>query len=128
MFHAYKVFLATAYPSGGLVRTMKRLLACLALCASLSASAQDTICTVLGIQDLTQMVFELQAEIDSLKGVAISRDSVADIAVGIAWRGELAAVNLEGATLIDANFTDANLTDANLSWASFINADLEGEI
>ena len=40
MFHADKVFLATAYPQSELVGTMKRLLACLALCASLSASAQ----------------------------------------------------------------------------------------
>ncbi len=47
-------------PQSDLVRTMKRFLACLALCASLSASAQGDNCTVLGIQDLTQMVFELQ--------------------------------------------------------------------
>jgi hypothetical protein len=41
MLRAYKVFLATAYPQRELVGTMKRLIACLALCASLSASAQD---------------------------------------------------------------------------------------
>ena len=40
MFRAYKVFLATAYPQSDLTGTMKRFLACLALCASLSASAQ----------------------------------------------------------------------------------------
>ena len=40
MLRAYKVFLATAYPQREIVGTMKRLLACLVLCASLSASAQ----------------------------------------------------------------------------------------
>ena len=40
MLRAYKVFLATAYPQRELVETMKRLLACLVLCASLTASAQ----------------------------------------------------------------------------------------
>ena len=40
MFRAYKVFLATAYPPPDLVKTMKRFLACMALCASLSASTQ----------------------------------------------------------------------------------------
>ena len=73
---------------------MKRFLACLALCASLSASAQGDNCTVLGIQDLTQMVFELKAEIDSLKSAGMTRDSVVDIAVGVAWRGELAGADL----------------------------------
>ena len=67
MLHAYKVFLATAYPQRELIGTMKRFLACLALCASLSASAQDDNCTVLGIQELTQMVIDLQAELDSVK-------------------------------------------------------------
>ena len=84
MLRAYKVFLATAYPQRELLGTMKRLFACLAICASLSASAQDDTCTVLGIQDLTQMVIELKAEIDSLKGAGMTRDSVADIAVGVA--------------------------------------------
>ena len=62
---------------------MKHFLACLTLCASLSASAQGDNCTVLGIQDLTQMVFELQAQlnaqdatIDSLQNAAMTRDGV----------------------------------------------------
>ena len=44
---------------------MKRLLACLVLCASLSASAQDDNCTVLGIQELTQLVLEMQNDLDT---------------------------------------------------------------
>jgi|GEM_PF-1607956 len=40
MSHADKVILATAYPQSEIVSIMKRLLACLALCASLSAYAQ----------------------------------------------------------------------------------------
>ena len=46
---------------------MKRLIACLVLCASLSASAQDDNCTILGIQDLTLLVLQLQSQIDSLE-------------------------------------------------------------
>ena len=103
---------------------MKHLLACLALCASLSASAQDDNCTVLGIQDLTQMVIELKAEIDSLKGAGMTRDSVHDIAVGVAWRGELALANLSDANLSDANLSNANLSSANLIYANLTNADL----
>ena len=40
MFRAYKVFLATAYPQREIVSAMKRLLTCLVLFASFSASAQ----------------------------------------------------------------------------------------
>jgi len=114
-----------------LIGTMKRLLACLVLCASLSASAQDTNCTVLGIQDLTQMVFQLQAEIDSLKGAGMTRDSVADIAVGVAYRGELSGANLAGVYLFDAdldsaNFSGADLSGAELSYARLNYADLSG--
>ena len=126
MVHAYKVFLATAYPSSELVGTMKRLLACLALCASLSASAQDDNCTVLGIQDLTQMVFQLQAEIDSLKGAGMTRDSVADIAVGVAYRNELSGANLAGLNLFDADLFGANLSGADLSGADLRYANLFG--
>ena len=129
MFLVHKVFLASTYPKDELVETMNRFFACLVLCASLSASAQDDNCTVLGIQDLTQMVFELQAEIDSLKGSSMTRDSVAEIAFGVAWLGELAGANfsgadlskanLHGADLDDADLTSADLSDANLSGASF---------
>jgi hypothetical protein len=45
---------------------MKRFLACLALCASLSASAQDDNCTVLGVQDLSSLYSELSASIDTI--------------------------------------------------------------
>ena len=45
---------------------MKRLLACLALCASLSASAQDDNCTVLGVQELSSLYSELSQSIDTI--------------------------------------------------------------
>jgi hypothetical protein len=66
MLRAYKVFLATAYPQRELVRAMKRLLACLALCASLSSTAQDDNCTVLGVQELSLAYQDLNASIDSI--------------------------------------------------------------
>ena len=66
MMRAYKVFLATAYPQREIVGTMKRLLACLALCASLSASAQDDNCTVLGVQELSSLYSELSQSIDTI--------------------------------------------------------------
>lgn len=46
---------------------MKRFLACLVLCAWLSASAQDDNCTILGIQDLSGIAYSLQNQIDSLQ-------------------------------------------------------------
>ena len=113
-------------PQSDLVRTMKRFLACLALCASLSASAQGDNCTVLGIQDLTQMVFELKAEIDSLKSAGMTRDSVVDIAVGVAWRGELAGADLLGANLSDADLAGADLSGADLTSANLGSANLAG--
>ena len=115
-------------PQSDLVRTMKRLLTCLAFCASLSlsASAQGDNCTVLGIQDLTQMVFELKAEIDSLKSAGMTRDSVVDIAVGVAWRGELAGANLLGANLSDADLAGADLSGADLTSANLGSANLAG--
>jgi len=66
MLHAYKVFLATAYPQSELVSTMKHLLACLAFCASLSASAQDDNCTVLGVQELSSLYSQLSSSIDTI--------------------------------------------------------------
>ena len=113
-------------PQSDLVRTMKRLLTCLAFCASLSASAQGDNCTVLGIQDLTQMVFELKAEIDSLKSAGMTRDSVVDIAVGVAWRGELAGADLLGANLSDADLAGADLSGADLTSANLGSANLAG--
>jgi len=123
---------------------MKRLIACLALCASLSASAQDDNCTVLGIQDLTQMVFEFQgqlnaqdATIDSLQNAAMTRDSVRAIARGEVATGgsfghaDLSGANLEGTDLSGANLEGADLSGANLegtdlSGANFEGADLSG--
>jgi hypothetical protein len=76
--HAYKVFLATAYPQRELVGTMKRFLACLALCASLSVSAQDDNCTVLGVQELSLAYSDLNASIDSITSSLVSLfDSIA---------------------------------------------------
>ena len=72
MLRAYKVFLATAYPQSEIVGTMKRLLACLALCASLSASAQDDNCTILGVQELSSLYSELSASIDSISNSIIA--------------------------------------------------------
>ena len=45
---------------------MKRFLACLALCASLSTSAQDDNCTILGVQELSSLYSELSASIDTI--------------------------------------------------------------
>lgn len=116
MSRAHKVFLATAYPPPDLVKSMKRFLACLALCASLSASAQNDNCTVLGIQDLTQMVIELQSQLDSVLALSaeqgvMTRDSV----VGIAWRKDLRNANLIGSNLSFENLEGARLTHADLS-------------
>ncbi|MCH1575826.1 MAG: pentapeptide repeat-containing protein, partial [Flavobacteriales bacterium] len=101
---------------------MKHFLACLALCASLSASAQGDNCTVLGIQDLTQMVFQLQtqlnaqdATIDSLQNAAMTRDSVIAIAIhkelsiDEVTGGDLSTIYLAGANLGDADLRGANL-------------------
>ncbi|MDA8695655.1 hypothetical protein N9L83_01770 [Flavobacteriales bacterium] len=56
------------------------------------------------------MVFELQAEIDSLKSAGMTCDSVADIADGVAWRGELAGANLSSASFYPANLTGDTIT------------------
>ena len=45
---------------------MKRFLACLALCASLSASAQDDNCTVLGVQELSSLYADLSTSINAI--------------------------------------------------------------
>ncbi len=118
---------------------MKRFLACLALCASLSASAQDDNCTVLGIQDLTQMVFELQAQlnaqnatIDSLQNAAMTRDAVRAIVRGEAAVGgsvgfiDLTFANLSGADLAGADLSGADFSGANLSGAYLAGTGLPG--
>ena len=67
-------------PQSDLVRTMKQLLLAwpARLCASLSASAQGDNCTVLGIQDLTQMVFELQAQLNAQDATIDSLQNACD--------------------------------------------------
>ena len=123
---------------------MKRFLACLALCASLSASAQDDNCTVLGIQDLTQMVFEFQdqlnaqdATIDSLQNAAVTRDSVraiarAEAAIGGSYGytdlsgANLSGMGLTGINLYGADLSGANLGNTNLSIAYLVSANLSG--
>ena len=118
---------------------MKRFLACLALCASLSASAQGDNCTVLGIQDLTQMVFELQtqlnaqdATIDSLQNAAMTPYAVRAIARGEVVVGgsvgftDLSYTYLSGVDLSYADLPGANLFGADLSGADLSRADLTG--
>ncbi len=113
---------------------MKQLIACLALCASLSAPAQGDNCTVLGIQDLTMTVLQLQAQVESQdvaiaqlqtqlenQNAAMTRDSVADIAIGAAWRGELSHANLSGAPLAGAGLRNYDLSNADLSGANLSN-------
>ena len=134
MLRAYKVFLATAYTLSELVRTMNRFFAFLALCASLSALAQGDNCTVLGIQDLTMTVLQLQAQVESQEAAisqlqtqlenqnaSMTRDSVADIAIGAAWRGELSHANLSGAYLGGKILTHYDLSNADLSGADLSN-------
>ena len=147
MLRAYKVFLATAYPLSELMGTMKRLLACLVLCAPLSGSAQDDNCTVLGIQDLTMTVLQLQAQVESqeaaiaqlqtqleTQNAPMTRDSVADIAIGTAWRGELNHADLSdaylggqilrGYDLSNANLSGADLSNVNAVYTNFSGANL----
>lgn len=62
---------------------MKRLLACLTICASLSASAQDESCTVLGVQELSSLYSDLSASIDTIiqaMSAAASEKQVVEIA------------------------------------------------
>ena len=144
MLRAYKVFLATTYPQRDLIGTMKRLFACLALCASLSASAQDDNCTVLGIQDLTQMFFEFQgqlnaqdATIDSLQNAAMTRDSVfqgqlnaqdatIDSLQNAAMTRDSVRAIARGEAAIGGSAGNADLSGANLYFANLSGADLTG--
>jgi len=159
---------------------MKNLLASLALCASLSASAQvvypynpdangdsaitsgdlldflpmfATTFTLQGITvdgvpldewlvDLQTVVLGLQAElnaqnaiIDSLQNAVMTRDSVFDIAVGVAWRGELAGADLSGIDFtggspwwnpIVTNFAGADFSGADLSGVNLSHVILSG--
>ena len=115
MFRVHKVFLATAYPKGELVETMNRFFACLALCASLSASAQDG-CELFNFQELATENQELATENQQLS------DSIA------ALNNELdnSGANLSGANLSGASLVGADLINANLSGAFLVNANLEG--
>ena len=63
---------------------MKRFLACLALCASLSASAQDDNCTILGVQELSLAYQNINSSIDSVTQAIISiADTLHSIAESI---------------------------------------------
>ena len=123
---------------------MKRFLACLALCASLSASAQDDNCTVLGIQDLTQMVFDHEAQLDSISSSSLSTevDSLINLTRGLDLRNEyfpagdfsnrvIPKSDFSQAILMDSDFRFSVLTlstfdDAHLQSALFRSADLRG--
>ena len=124
---------------------MNRFLACLALCASLYASAQDDNCTVLGIQDLTQMVLQLQTQLENQNAVmtelqaqienqntAMTRDSVIAIAIhkelsiDEVTGGDLSTINLFGSDLSGADLESANLSWANLGYVTLNGADLSG--
>ncbi len=77
---------------------MKRFLACLALCASLSASAQDDNCTVLGVQELSLAYQNINSSIDSVTQAIISiADTLHSIAESISLAqdgspGEISAI------------------------------------
>ena len=122
---AYKVFLATAYPQSELAGTMKHLLACLALCASLSASAQDD-CALFNIQSLAtenqSLASENQELQDSIAALNTELDNCgADLSGGADLQGitlvnpDLSGANLSGVYLDDSRLTNANLSGANLS-------------
>ena len=89
--YANKVFLVTAYPQSEIVGTMKRLLACLALCASISASAQDDNCTVLGVQELSSLYSELSTSIDTivtaLSELQLSQPTIEDVYICSSFSG-----------------------------------------
>ncbi len=79
---------------------MKHLFACLALCASLSASAQGD-CELFNIQELASENLELH---DSIAALNTELDNC--------------GADLSGAFLGDANLTDAYLSGANLCGAT----------
>lgn len=115
---------------------MKRLLAFLAVYSSLAVAAQDSSCTVLGIQDLTQLVLSLQAELDSIQSQidgqpqAMTRDSVIGIAIhkelqlDEITRGDLSTLSFPGADLAGASLYGADLQSVNLSFADLSFSDL----
>ena len=92
-----------------LVGTMKRLLACLALCASLSVSAQDDNCTVLGVQELSSLYSELSASIDTIieaLSASAQEKQVVEMAFldqsNSIYQGSYAADNILFARLLDS--------------------------
>ena len=101
---------------------MKRLLACLALCASLSASAQDDNCTILGVQELLVQVLEMNAQIQG-------QGRVLDLFVEMADWGNIDLVgrDLRGARLRNANFQDINFSDAILIGVDFSNSNIRAD-
>ena len=126
MLCAYKVFLATAYPQSELTRTMKRLLACLALCASLSASAQDD-CTLFNLQELADSIAALNTALDQcgadLSGADLSHTSLAGADLSNA---NLTFADLSASMLAGVDFSNANLTYVNFDGSDLQVADLSG--
>ena len=110
-----------------LVGTMKRLLACLALCASLCASAQDDNCALLNIQGLVDSIAALNTALDQcgadLSGADLSHTSLAGADLSNA---NLTYADLSYSMLGGVDFSNANLTYANLSGSVLQEADLSG--
>jgi len=124
MLRAYKVFLATGYPQRELVGTMKRLLACLALCASLFASAQDDNCTVLGVQELSIAYMQLGSSMDSAVYRILSKDFSEMDFENFEFRfPEAGYSSFQNANLNGADLNEAFLQHADFSGASCIEAD-----
>ena len=68
--------------------------------------------------DSLYMVLELQSNL-------LSRDSIVDIAVGVAYRGELEGVHFHSANLSHANLRNSNLSGADLSNSNLYQTQLE---
>ena len=107
---------------------MKRFLACLALCASLSASAQVD-CALFNIQSLASENQELQ---DSIAALNTELDNCgadphgANPILAYLSGAYLSGANLAGANLLFANLSGANLEGADLEGADLVFADLAG--
>ena len=113
-----------------LVGTMKRLLACLALCASLCASAQDDNCALLNIQGLVDSISALNTALDQcgadLSGADLSHTSLAgaDLSNANLTFADLSASMLAGVDFSNANLTYVNFDGSDLQVADFSGADL----
>ena len=102
---------------------MKRLLACLALCASLSASAQGD-CELFNIQELASENLELH---DSIAALNTELDNCNVFLEGV----DLNGTNFDGAYLVYASITESEGTNvsfnnAQLTYAIMPSNQLEG--